>query len=369
MRPSYLEVDLSAVSHNIKQIKNHLKEETQIMPVVKANAYGLGVLALKEILEDNQVPAVAVAVVEEAIFLRQHDFRMPIMVLNELLEEECDTVVEYDLVPGISVDSVAQKLSDCASKRRKNIRVQVEVDTGMGRVGLQPQDTVAFIQRVRKLPNIQIEGIYTHFSSADTNREYTNQQIEKWNHVLEELKQIGIHLKYVHSSASSGILNFSNASYNLVRPGIILYGYLPDESLKGILDLKPSTKLKSTVAFLKTVEQGKSISYGRTYITSRRTKIATIPMGYADGLRRMLSNCWKVKIRGKLAPIIGSICMDNFMIDVTEIPDVMIGDEVLIWDNEELTIEKMAKQCHTINYEILSTISGRVPRKYVSFAN
>lgn len=234
----------------------------------------------------------------------------------------------------------------------------------MGRVGLTPENTLDFIKKVRKLKNVTIEGIYTHFASADTNEEYTKKQIRQFESVLDSLKKEQIGIPYVHAAASSGILNFPESYYNLVRPGIIVYGYLPDESLTGKINLKPSTKLKSTVAFLKTVPKGTKISYSGTYETTKETKIATIPMGYADGYRRLLSNKADVLIRGKRAPIIGTVCMDNFMVDVSHIPDVRIGDEVTLWDNEEITIEELARKCGTISYELLSTISRRVPRKY-----
>lgn len=232
-------------------------------------------------------------------------------------------------------------------------------------MGLTPENTLEFVKKVKKLENIEIEGIYTHFSSADNNVEYTLMQINKFEYVLNSLKENEIKIPYIHASASSGILNFKNAHYNLVRPGIILYGYLPDKSLEGKINLKPSTKLKSTVAFLKTVPKGTKISYSGTYVTTKETKIATIPMGYADGYKRQLSNKADVLINGKRAPIIGTICMDNFMVDVTDIPKIKIGDKVILWNNNEITVEELAKKCDTINYELLSTISRRIPRKYI----
>ena len=217
---------------------------------------------------------------------------------------------------------------------------------------------------IKVFPNLKIEGIYTHFSSADIDKEYTEKQIETFDKAVEKVKNIIGDVKYIHAAASNGILNFENSHYNMIRPGMILYGYEPFDGAKKIIDLKPVCKLKSKITYIKEVEENVSISYGRTYITNRKTKIATIPIGYADGIKRMLSNLGEVIIKGKRAPIVGRICMDSFMIDVTEFENINIGDEVYIWDNEAITVKEIAEKCNTTSYEILSTISYRVPRKF-----
>ena len=216
--------------------------------------------------------------------------------------------------------------------------------------------------------NIEIEGIYTHLSSADIDKEYTEKQLMYFERAVKKAKQILGEIKYIHCNASNGILNFTENSYNLVRPGMIMYGYEPFEGAKKKIDLKPVCKLKSKITFLKEVEEGTSIGYSRSYITRRKTKVATIPIGYADGFKRELSNKGYVLISGKKAPIIGSICMDGFMADVTDI-DVSVGDDVYIWDNENITLEEVAKLAGTMNYEMMSTIMHRVPRIFIKREN
>ena len=363
MEKSYLEVNLSCIKNNIEKIKNLVGENVTVAPVIKANAYGLGTDALKEILEEEKIDIVFVATIEEARYLRKCGYKQEIITLNELLPYEVEKILEYNIVPGISDIEVSRKLNEEAKKKNCIQNIHIEVDTGMGRVGKRPEEIIEFAKEISKMNNINIEGIYTHFSSADSSMEYTNIQIEKFNNTLSELEKLGFKFKYIHSSASAGILNFENARFNLVRPGIITYGYMPDENMKNSIGLKPATKLISHVVYVKEVEEGTAISYSRTYIADRKKKIATVPLGYADGIRRILSNKGRVYINGKYAPIVGNICMDNFMIDVTGI-DVSVGDKVAIWNNEDITIEEIADLCNTINYEILCGISNRVKRIY-----
>lgn len=370
MRNSFLEINLNNISYNLKQIKEFVGKDVEVIPVIKADGYGLGALYFKDILKENNINYVCVAIPDEAIFLRNNGFNMNILVLNELFPEETKQIVDYNLTACISNYDVAKSLNEFSKEKNIISKIHIEVDTGMGRVGLKPKDILSFVKSIQnEFKNLEIEGLFTHFSSADSSIDFTNKQIEIFNDVIKSLKNEGIELKFYHASASSGILKFRNAHYNMVRPGIIIYGYLPDQNMKSILDLKPAAKLKSRIVFIKDVEEGTSISYGRTYITSKDSKIATIPIGYADGIRRCLSNKGKVLINNKIAPIIGNVCMDNFMVDVTDIPDVKIGDEVIIWDNENIMLDEIAKNCNTINYEILCNISQRIPRKYIASDN
>ena len=366
MRNSFLEVNLNNVSYNIQQIKKFVGNNVTVMPVIKANAYGLGAEKLKNILEKEKISKVAVAIVDEAIKLRKAKFNMDIIVLNELLEDETEQIVDYGLTAGVSVFKIAEKINEYSKKKGVITKIHIEIDTGMGRVGLKIQEVLSFVKNITsKLTNLEIEGIYTHLSSADSSTDFTKQQISKFETVRKQLVESGFKFKYYHISASGGILKYPEAHYNMVRPGIIIYGYLPNENMKDIIDLKPTTKLKSSIVFIKDVEKGEPISYGRTYITSKKTKVATIPIGYADGVGRSLSNKGNVIIHGKLAPIIGNICMDNFMVDITDIPDAKIGDEVILWDNDKIKIEDIADVCGTINYEILCGVQNRIPRKYI----
>ena len=360
---SYLEVNLSCIKSNLEMIRKQAGDSVTIAPVIKANAYGLGTAGLKGVFEEEKINVVVVATIEEGMALRKQGYKQEIITLNELLPYEVGSLVEYDLVPGLSDLEVARELDKSAKKGNKIVNVHVEVDTGMGRVGKQPEEMLDFVREISKLSNIKVEGIYTHFSSADSSIEYTNMQIERFNNVLDKLEKEGFNFRYIHASASSGIINVKNTRFNMVRPGIITYGYVPDKSMKNSIGIKPATKLISHVVFVKEVEKGTAIGYSRTYIAPDKRKIATIPLGYADGIRRVLSNKGRVYINGKYAPIVGNICMDNFMIDVTGI-DVSVGDKVAIWNNEDITIEEIADLCNTINYEILCGISNRVKRIY-----
>lgn len=359
---NYLEIDLSALENNIDVIQKHVGNSVTVAPVVKANAYGIGVDELIKSFENKNIQVVFVATVEEAINLRRAGYSKEIITLNELLPYEANKIVDFGITAGVSDENVANEINKCAKTENKIAKIHVEVDTGMGRIGIKPENMLNFIKRVNSLTNIEIEGIYTHFSSADCDAEYTKLQVEKFNNVLENLEKQGFNFKYIHASASSGILKVNIPKCNMVRPGIILYGYMPNKNMKNELGLKPITKLISHVVFEKEIQKGDSIGYSRSYIAPEKRRIATIPIGYADGIRRALSNKGRVYINGKFANIVGNICMDNFMIDVTDIEDVKVGDEVIIWDNEHITIEEIAEMCDTINYEILCGISDRVKR-------
>lgn len=355
MRPSVLEVNINNFLNNVEQINNYIGKDKEIMPVVKANAYGTYINKRLDII--NRFNIVAVALVEEAIELRERGYTKEIFVLNQPSGEEIDLIIKYNITIGLSDLSFLEELG----KRKEKVKVHMEIDTGMGRTGILDLDK--FILEIKKYSNIVVEGIYTHLSSADNDLEYTKRQLSLFEDcVLKAKKEFSF--KYIHTSASNGLLNFKDSLCNLVRPGIILYGY---ESFFGVLDkidLKPVCKLKSKITFLKEVDEGVSISYGRSYITSKKTLVATIPIGYADGIRRCLSNKGDVVVKGKKVPIIGKVCMDSLMIDVTGI-DVKVGDSVYIFDNEIIKVEDLAELYDSINYEVISTISERVPRVFI----
>ena len=228
--------------------------------------------------------------------------------------------------------------------------------------GLEKLDD--FINFIKENKNIEVEGVYTHLSSANEDFNYTKLQLEKFQKAIEKVRK-NFNIKYIHCLASNGIINFNKYQYNLVRPGIIMYGYESGDGIKEKMDLKPVCTLKSKITYIKEVDENTSISYGRRFITKRKSKIATVPLGYVDGLKRILSNVGEVVINNIKAPIIGSICMDSFMVDITDIKDVKYGDDVYIWDNNLITLNDIAKKCDTINYEILSTIGKRVPRVFI----
>lgn len=356
-RPVYMEVNLENFKYNVKQIQEYVGNDVKLMPVIKANGYGTYINKRLEIL--NLFDIVAVANVDEAVFLRDLGYNKEIFVLNQPFETEIKKIIEYNIVVGISSYDFASKLAET----NKKVKVHVEIGTGMGRTGVHPYKIDKFLNSLAS--NIEVEGIYTHFSAADIDEEYSRHQLHSFNIAVNTAKEILGNIKYTHAAASNALLNMQEAHFNLVRPGIILYGYPGADDTLEKISLKPVAKLKATVTFLKTVEKGTSIGYSRSYITTKETKVATIPIGYADGFRRDYSNGWEVLINGKKVPIIGKVCMDSFMADVTELDDVKLGDEVVIWDNENITLEQLAEKCNTINYEILCTISDRVPRKFI----
>ena len=356
-RPTCLEIDLDALDHNINEIQKKVGNDVKLMPVIKASGYGTYINKRLDIL--NKFDIVAVATVDEGVDLRNIGYEKEIFVLNQPYYEEIPKIIDYKLVVGISSYDFAKELA----KTNKKVTIHIEIGTGMGRTGVHPYKIEKFIDALAN--NIIVEGIYTHFSSPDTDSEYTKKQMKSFKKAISIVEQKLGKLKYYHAAASNALLNYPEAHFNLVRPGIILYGYPGEDDTYQKINIKPIAKLKSKVTFLKVVEKGTSIGYGRSYITKKITKVATIPIGYADGFRRTFSNGWCVLINGKKAPIIGKICMDSFMADVTKIKNVKVGDEVTIWDNENITLEDLANECDTINYEILCTINSRVPRKFI----
>lgn len=352
-----MEIDTKAFKHNIEEIKKYTPKH-QIMPIIKANAYGT--YLNKEIELVKEFDIVGVAKVDEGIKLREIGYKNNILILNQPDTIELNKIIEYNLTIGISSKEFLNSLKEI----NKELKVHLEIETGMNRTGINLSELEEYILKITNNKNIIIEGIYTHLSSADNDEEYTKKQLEIFDKAISLTKNINT-IKYIHALASSGILNYLSEKTNTIRPGILLYGYYPSIETITKLDLIPVTKLKTKITFLKTVEKNTSISYSRTYITETITKVATIPIGYADGLKRMLSNKGYVVINDKKCKIIGNICMDSCMIDVTNIENVKVGDEVYIWDNKIITVDEIAKLCDTINYEIISTIGERVPRIFV----
>ena len=354
MRPTVMEVNLSDFKYNINSIKKYINSDVLLMPVIKANGYGT-YLNLSTILDEFKI--VCVALVDEGILLREKGYTGDILVINQPDISEIDEIFKYKLIVGLSDEEFLEEMVKFDDK----FRVHIEVDTGMGRTGIRD---LGLVNKLKNSSNIIVEGIYSHLSSADDDVEFTDNQINMFNEYVEKIKGVFPDIKYIHLAASNGIINYPTSYYNAVRVGIIMYGY---ESFNGCLeklDLKPICKLKSKITFLKEVDEGTPISYNHDFITKKKSRIATIPIGYADGLRRDLSNKGHVVVNGSLCPIVGKVCMDSIMVDVSDI-DCKLGDEVYIWDNDLLKVEDIAKECNTINYEIISTISSRVPRVFV----
>lgn len=358
MRPTIMEVDKKEFLNNIRKIKKYVKEK-EILPVIKANGYGTYINKNIEILDTFNI--VGVAIVDEGITIRDYGYKKDILILNQPDINEIDDIIENNLIIGLSSIEFLKELI----KRKEKVKIHLEIETGMNRTGINENDIDFFIDVLKKHENIVVEGIYTHLSSADFDEEYTLKQFEIFDRVVKRIIYEFNTIKYIHSQASNGLLKYNDNCTNLVRTGLIMYGYESFPGATNIIDFKPICKLKTKITFLKEIDENTPVSYSQKYVSNKKMKVATIPIGYADGLRRALLNIGEVVIKDKKVKIIGTICMDSCMIDVTDIPNVKVGDTVYIWDNKNITLEEIAEKCNTINYEILSTISDRVPRVFI----
>ena len=364
-------IDLDAAKYNIRNIRKRTDKRAEIIAVVKADAYGHGARQMAKVFIENGADALAVAVIEEAIELRNEGITQPILILGYTSTNNFEKLIQYDITQNVYCYDMACKLSETAQRLGKSVKVHIKIDTGMSRLGfLVNEKSLDEIEKISKLPYIDVEGIFTHFSKVDVpDKSFTLTQEEKFYYVINELEKRGIKFRKKHAANSAGIIDIDDVALTAVRPGIILYGSYPSEYvMKEKLALKPVMSLKSLVSFVKTVPEGTPVGYGCTFVTKRETVIATIPVGYADGYIRRLANGGRVLINGKYAPIIGRICMDQCMVDVTDIGDVKMGDEVVLMGKQgenEITCEELASILDTINYEVYCSISKRVPRVYI----
>ena len=364
-------IDLDALEYNIKSIRKKTPEGTEIIGVIKADAYGHGSVEVAQVLLENGADWFAVAVVDEGLNLRKHGINAPILLLGYTPELRFEDVINNGFIQTMYSYEMAEKLSKTAVRLGKTAVVHIKIDTGMGRIGYRLNDEAADeIVRISKLPGIEVNGMFTHFAASDeADKAYTNMQFERFMKMDKMLKDRGLNIPIRHAANSAAIMDIDSMMLNMVRPGIILYGAYPsDEVVKENLDLRPVMSIKTHVSFVKEVEKGDCISYGRTYTAPDKRKIATIPVGYADGFIRAYAKEGKVLIKGKFAPIVGRICMDQFMVDVTDIDDVKINDEVVLMGTQgenSITADDIAKALNTINYEVFCTLSKRVPRQYI----
>lgn len=369
--PIWIEIDLDAVAQNVKNIKQLIGEKKELMAVVKGNAYGHDILEVSSVVLNNGATRLAVARLEEGIFLRKAGITVPVLILGLTLKQQAELLVSYNITPTVCEYEMIEKLSESAIKEDKVVKVHLKVDTGMGRIGIFSHDILGFIKKIRALKNVEIEGIFTHFSVADEkDKTYTEKQFRKFMGVLNALEKEGIRIPIKHLGNSATLLDLPHMWLDLVRPGISIYGLYPSTEVQKTIKLIPAHSFKTRIVFLKELSMGKSIGYGRTYTTNqRRTKVASLPLGYADGYNRLLSNQGEVLVRGSRFPVIGRICMDQTMIDVTNLPQVEIGDEVVLWGRqgqEEITVEEIAEKIGTINYEIVHMPDKkRVPKLFI----
>lgn len=373
---AWAEINLDAIEHNIKAIRRYVNADTQILGIVKADAYGHGFLEVARTLLENGADALAVACIDEAVQLRRCTFDCPILILGHTSTDEAETLVKEDVMPACFDIELARAISNAAVKQNKTAKIHIKIDTGMGRVGYRYADdkeanekSIAEILKIAALPSIEIYGIFTHFSVADDDDdEYTFLQYNRFCEICDRLKQNGLDIPIRHCCNSAALIRFPSMHLDMVRPGIILYGLNPSEYVDtSALALKPAMSFKARITNLKTIEKGSSISYGRSFITECESRIATIPVGYADGYSRVLSGRVQVIAGGKLCNLVGNICMDQCMIDVTSVNNIAVGDEVILFgegDDIELPVESLAEKMGTINYEILCMIGKRIPRIY-----
>jgi alanine racemase len=367
--PTWIEIDLGAIRHNLLQIRKLIKTGTAVLAPVKANAYGHGILEVSDVLIDSGVDYLGVSTIDEALLLRKNGFKkVPILMLGSVLKKAAGVIIDNNISQTIADIYLAQAFNNQAKKQGKRAKVHIKIDTGMGRIGVWHEDAMHLITGLYSMKNLEIEGIFSHFSSSDENSILTHRQIEDFLSLIKEIERRGISIKYKHIANSMAVIDYEVSHMNLIRPGLILYGLLPRQGFAGnSIKLRPALSLKSSIVFLKDVPPGRTISYGGTHITKTHTKIATIPIGYGDGFNRMLSSRAHVIIRGKYAPITGRVCMDQIMADVGNIPGVKTGDAVtLIGTQDRLTIkvEDIAGLCNTIPYEVVCWLDKRVPKIY-----
>ena len=362
-------INLDAIHENVAKAKALTKPGTKMMAIIKADAYGHGAVQVAEVLEDV-ADAYGVAILEEGIELRQAGVTKPILILGYTPKPLYPLMIEYDIATAVFTLEMAQEISEAAVALGQQAKIHIKLDTGMSRIGFKPdEESLETIQEIAKLPGICIEGCFTHFARMDeVDKTRANMQFEKYQDFVAKMEAVGIHIPVKHVSNSAGIIEMPQVNLDMVRDGISVYGMYPSEEVKKeVLPLTPAMELKSYVSYVKMLEAGVQIGYGGTYTTTRTTRVATIPVGYADGYPRALSNRGRVLIHGQSAPIIGRVCMDQFMVDVTDIPNVVQGDVVTLVGRDEdgyISIEEVADMAYSFNYEFVCDVGKRVPRVY-----
>ncbi|MGB3112549.1 MAG: alanine racemase [Candidatus Omnitrophota bacterium] len=366
-RPTWAEIDLKAISYNLDRIRELLSGDVGIMAVVKANAYGHGICRVSKVLVENGITYLGVATVDEALKLRASGIKVPILAMGSVLKDEAEAAVKRGITLTLADERLLKDLMAIAKKLKRRPKVHIKIDTGMGRIGIWHEEALEFIKKVSGKKAIELEGIYTHFSSAGRDKSFTRSQINHFEKIIEKLEKEDIRVKHKHAANSIAVVDWKGSHLNLVRPGILIYGIYPKESFRMKFKLKPVMNLKTRIVYLKDTPAGRSISYGRTHITRKDTKIATIPIGYADGYGRILSNKAEALVKGKHVKVVGVVTMDQALLDVGHVKDVKIGDEVVLIGRQGksyVPVEKVARLAGTIPYEIVSSITDRVPRIY-----
>lgn len=363
----YVNIDLDAVKYNIKNVQEKLGKDTKVMAVIKADGYGHGALPIAHALSKTGVDGFAVAIAEEGMMLRKGGIIEPILILGYSHPSQYQTIIDYNLTPAIFTYETAKGISDVARAAGQTVKIHIKVETGMNRIGFLPnEESIDIVEKISRLANLELEGIFTHFAKADEfDKTSAAKQMERYLYFVNKLEERGIHIPVKHVGNSATIIDLEQYRFNMVRSGIITYGLYPsDEVEKDALDLKPAMEWKTHIVNLKEIAPGEGVSYGHTFIAEEKRRIATLTVGYADGYPRSLSGKGRVLIRGQYAPIVGRVCMDQMMVDVTDIPEAELLDEVTLMGKDgdnEITAEELAGLTGTINYELVCGISRRVP--------
>lgn len=377
MKRAWVEIDIDAVEHNVKEIKGLLKGSTRLMGVVKADAYGHGVIETAEVILESGADELAVAYIDEAIQIRKGGINVPVLILGSSSCDVTPELVEYNIMPSVYDRTFAEALSREAVSQNKTAKIHIKVDTGMSRIGFlydsseeNRQKAFDEIMYISKLPNIFVEGIFTHFASSDEkDRTYTYMQFERFKSLTDRLEKGGLKIPTRHVCNSAAIMQFPEMHLDMVRAGVIMYGLYPsDEVDKNAAGLIPAMSLKTRVIHVKEVCEGTSVSYGRTFKTQKKTKLATIAIGYADGYSRLLSGKAEILVSGQRARQVGRICMDQCMIDASDVNNINVGDVVTLFGSDSgavLPVEEIAGKIGTVNYEIVCVVGKRIPRIYI----
>jgi alanine racemase len=379
----WAEIDLKAIAHNVRELKRIADPNARLMAVVKANGYGHGAMEVARTALESGAEALGVARIDEGIDLRKAGFDVPILIFGYTPPVIAFKLIEFDLTQTVYSYQTAAALSEGVSASGKNIKVHLKVDTGMGRLGIlstlsdpgggppiAAENPLREVQAICRLSGLRVEGIYTHFATADSSdKSYAKKQLTLFAELVERLRVAGLEFPVRHAANSAALIDMPESHFDMVRPGISIYGFYPSgEVNKARVTLRPAMALKAKVIYLKDVPAGFKVSYGSTYETAKPTTIATVPIGYADGLNRLLSSKGHMLVRGRRVPIVGRVCMDLTMLDVGDMPEVDLEEEVVIFGRQgaaSITADEIALSLHTINYEIVSTIMNRVPRRYL----
>ena len=366
----WAEVDLDAIRENLSAMHENMKPDCSIMAVLKTDGYGHGAVPIAGMLEEiDYVAGYAAATIDEAVELRKEGMKKPILILGATFPSAYEAVVRYDIRPAIISLSMAKAYSETAGRLGKTLPVHIKIDTGMGRLGFQVnRESVEEIRKISELPNLSLEGIFTHFARADeADKTATRMQIDLFTQMLRELEDLGITFPIRHASNSAGILELPEANFDMVRAGITLYGLWPSEEMDHSFPLKAALSLYSHIVSIKEFEADSPISYGGTFVTDEKTRVGVVPVGYGDGYARALSGKGYVLVRGHKAPIIGRVCMDQFMIDLSSIPEAELNDKVTLIGEDgshRITLEKLGELSGRFNYEFACDLGNRIPRLY-----